>query len=314
MELLVFLRMTAHNAAPMLSRILTAALLFATPVLAQPEPSQPPTPSDTVENQGEENEAGPQSAAGTDQSSGAGITITNAPVIQVPTGTADQGAENDDEDSSGGWPVLVTAVATAVIAVFTVILAIVGRKQRETLEAQRELQSWALKHEQVSDRGWINIETLDIEPSNGGRAIFVGLKNSGRTPVWIKEANITVRSTVERKDEGGGTVIEHLSDLPEDPVYDTGEFVPPSMLVAGETTRWKHSINTVTNSAFDVLTTHPGEDAKFWIYGFVHYTEQFHPSKVRRYGWAREYDPVLSKREGRFKFAHMSKKKYSYAD
>jgi len=188
-------------------------------------------------------------------------------------------------------------------------------RQAETLEEQRRLMKATLTNAQDTDRAWISIETLEIEFSRGRNAvIFIGLKNSGRTPAKISNANVTLRSTTSRKDEGGGTVIEDLTDLPEVPDYDAGDFVPPAILVAGETTRWSHKVTAPTDGAWNLLTLSPGEEGKFWIYGYVEYTDQFHPSKTRTYRWGREYDPVLSAMHQRFKFAHMSKRDYGYAD
>ena len=104
--LLVFPRMAAHNAVPVMKPSLALVMLLAVPVLAQQEPSEPPAPSDTVGNQTGEQETESQVPnTDTDQSSGVGATITNAPVIQLPTTAQNQGAENDSDESSNWWAV-----------------------------------------------------------------------------------------------------------------------------------------------------------------------------------------------------------------
>lgn len=65
---------------------------------------------------------------------------------------------------------------------------------------------------------------------------------------------------------------------------------------------------------WNLLTLTPGEDRKLWIYGFVWFTDIFSPKRVRKYGWARQYDPILSKRSGEFRFAHIRKPKCYYAE
>jgi hypothetical protein len=163
-----------------------------------------------------------------------------------------------------------------------------------------------------------SIETLDIEPIPGdGRIIVIGLKNSGRTPARILDANVTVRSARTVDDGGGrgGLRIEPIppADLPSHPVYDAGDFVPPDMLVAGETSRWRHyAARTVGDDNWTLLGI-PGKDrGTLYIYGKVRYTDEFKPKKPHVYGWAREYDPVLSKIAGDFRFSYLSKRGYNY--
>lgn len=63
-------------------------------------------------------------------------------------------------------------------------------------------------------------------------------------------------------------------------------------------------------------TSHGSSDAA-WIYGFVTYTDGLNPDIIRRYGWARKYDRALSESaQGgfRFRFAHVNKPKYNYAE
>ena len=209
---------------------------------------------------------------------------------------------------------------------FTIVLVFVAWKQRETLEAQRDLMRWALKHEQVADRAWIHLETLDIEPqadvhgsgARGDRVIAIGLKNSGRTPARIERIDVTIRGTKEVIDEGGGTQIIEIEDIPDGPDYDLQQVDAPGMLAAGEFTRFRQRVRIgKTNDNLAMLQ--PGDTGNIWIYGYVWYHDIFEPKKTRKYGWARRYDPILSARpleDGRqvFRFAHINKPKYYYAD
>lgn len=192
--------------------------------------------------------------------------------------------------------------------------------QSETAEQQHKLAKWVLTHEQVADRAWVSLETLEIETFGYVKIIVIGLKNSGRTPARIANANITIRGWIRYPDADGGGFIGSTT-LPDDPVNDSGEFTPPAILVAGEMSRWRHLVSyTDRPEQLSLLSVRPDLNCKLWIYGYIKYTEQFHPGTIRTYRWAREYDPILSKNRetsqgnSPMQFAHLAKPKYNEAD
>jgi hypothetical protein len=202
------------------------------------------------------------------------------------------------------------------LGVFTGALVVVGIAQASI---------YALMHRTTKaiERAWVHVETLNIEPpvdrraadERGDRTIAIGLKNSGRTPARIVKANVTVRGTKEILDEGGGRQVVELDDIPDDPDYDEENFAAPGILAAGEFTRFRHRVGIGVNNE-NLATVEPGQTANIWIYGYIHYTDRFTPRKIRKYRWARRYDPVLSARSDppRFRFAHINKPKYYEAD
>ncbi len=77
----------------------------------------------------------------------------------------------------------------------------------------------------------------------------------------------------------------------------------------------RRTISHVDNFAhcFGLLTMNPGDDRKLWIYGYVRYMDGLSTGE-RKYGWARQYDPILSTVSRKFRFAHVNKSGYNYAD
>lgn len=202
------------------------------------------------------------------------------------------------------------------IGIFTGVLVVIGI-------VQAFIYALMLRTTKAIERAWVHVETLNIEPpvdrraadERGDRTIAIGLRNSGRTPARIVEANVTVRGTEEVTDEGGGRQVVELHDIPDEPQYDEGGFAAPGILAAGEFTRFRHRVGISVNNE-NLATVEPGEPANIWIYGYVHYTDRLSPRKIRKYRWARRYDPVLSARcdPPRFRFAHIDKPKYYEAD
>jgi hypothetical protein len=69
------------------------------------------------------------------------------------------------------------------------------QRQGEHMVSGLDLTKATLENSQRVDRAWITLETLDIEAfeAAGDRTVVVGLRNFGRTPARITEANVTVR-------------------------------------------------------------------------------------------------------------------------
>lgn len=200
-----------------------------------------------------------------------------------------------------GFLGLTVAAWTAVFALGLLIVASI------------QARIYCLMHRttKVIERAWVSLETLEISVHpDHSRTITVGLKNSGRTPARIITANITVRGS-----EAVGGDIGSVDDLPDVPVYDEVSIPPPAVLVAGDVSRMRHTISHVDQRGchFNLLTLRPGENRRLWIYGFIRYTDGLSKTE-RKYGWAREYDPVLSAASERFRFAHINKPGYNYAD
>src|SRR5258706_9098998 len=120
------------------------------------------------------------------------------------------------------------------------------------------------------ERAWVSLDHLEILRGEdiGDRTVVMGLKNSGHIPARILSASVAIRAYT----------------LPDSPVYDDGDFAPPSVLVAGEVSRWefeaKHTIaNQVAEAGqFALRTMIPGDKRAIWIYGRVMYADDLTPN------------------------------------
>lgn len=174
----------------------------------------------------------------------------------------------------------------------------------------------ALVTTKAIERAWVSLESLEVEGDDPHhRVITAGFKNAGHTTARIQSANITLRSATDID----GT-ITHLPDLPDDPVYDAGAFVPPAILVPGEISRMRFALGRESSedllNSWALRTPVPSETREQWIYGYITYTDGLEPGKIRTYKWARRYDPWLSRHTTppKYRFAHIDKPKYNYAD
>jgi hypothetical protein len=165
----------------------------------------------------------------------------------------------------------------------------------------------------LAERSWISLDKLLIGTSQPTRTITVTLKNPGRMPAHIVEANISVRCNIASLPpvQQGGR-----------PTYDTGTFVPPALLVAGdESSMWFElspaNIAATANAHLTALTTLTvGQQVNMWIYGFVRYWDDLAPNTIHEYRWVRRYDLHKTGLHGnqRFLFAHENEPGYNYAD
>jgi hypothetical protein len=243
------------------------------------------------------------------------IIVEVARTPPTPEEAAQVQADRQDEAAARWWTIRLTGIN----ALFALGLVFVGGlqvwvliRQQKMMRAQNDLTKAILKNTQNTDRAWINLETLVIEPGDeGNRVIAIGLRNSGRTPARILDANVTIRSAERGAD---GVTLAYLADLPDTPEYDVSVFAPPAVLVAGETSRWRYGVSLTSPNTWGLMRMSPGDSGKLWIYGRVTYTDQFNPHRPHAYGFAREYDPVLSGRSKTFRFAHVNKPAYNYAD
>lgn len=165
-----------------------------------------------------------------------------------------------------------------------------------------------LKTAGITERAWINLETLHLENFDKPDTVqqpraVIGLKNSGHTPAFITRAKVILLTT---------------PPLPETPPYDLARWAgveqgpPPSILVAGEKTNWRYLFpNAVKPEEYrDIQTL--SLDGKAWIFGVVEYRDSF--GRDHRYGFARVYDPWLQEKHAGDRFAHVHNPNYSYAD
>jgi hypothetical protein len=208
------------------------------------------------------------------------------------------------------WTSVAARTGIASVIITALILAFQTVYTRQTAQAA-SLNAFSVA---AAQRAWVTLHRLEIEiPAefNGELVIAASLKNSGHSTARIVAVNVTLRSCV---DDNG--MILALTDIPDQPVYDSSpEVAHPAILVADETSTMRVSMRE-----FDLLNSwhlrHAVSDA-VWIYGYIHYTDNLTPKEIRRFGWARKFDRELSKRaEGgfRFRFAHVNKPNYNYAD
>jgi len=150
----------------------------------------------------------------------------------------------------------------------------------------------------IANRAWVSLDTLDIEQrADGEYVIAAGLKNSGKTPARIAEANITIRHTT----------------LPQwsESVYSIGPFAPPVVLVANETSRFRHPL---TFQETEPLMLGPSANLTFWVFGYIRYRDGITP-RTRTYRWIRQYDQGLSGGAiPKFRFRHVTEQGYNDAD
>lgn len=211
----------------------------------------------------------------------------------------------------------ITTGATLGLLLVAVLQWLTYRRQAALMAGQEKLMEAALGNSQLTDRAWVSVATIRVAPTSrsDGRMVVIGLRNSGRTPARIVEANITIRGSTATTTQGDTTLGE-LVDVPTEPDYDRGDFVPPAVIVAGETAVWRHVVTTVTDENFAFLTVRPGDRHNLWIYGFVKYTDIYNPDpkQAHTYKFGRVYDATLSKKLQRFAFAHLAKPNYNGAD
>ena len=211
------------------------------------------------------------------------------------------------------WRALFGLSLTAWMTIFSGALVAVGIAQ---FCIYREMHR-TTKH---IERAWISLDTLEVEPFGYTHVIVMDLRNSGRTPGHIKAANVTIRGWIRNPDTDGGGFVGSAK-LAIEPDYDPGDFNPPAVLVPGETSRWRYVVPYLNGqTSARLLSVGPDTQCEIWIYGKIEYAEQFHPSTIRTYKWARQYDPILSKSRSipgtRYPmlFAHLGTPKYNDAD
>lgn len=212
--------------------------------------------------------------------------------------------------TGSNYVLAMLAGAAALIGVFT-LKAI--HRQADEMVKQWKLAKATLKNTQRTDRAWVSLESLEIIRGRevSDRTVIIEFKNSGRTPATIIEANISFAGLKNSADDDF-----EATGLPPTPEYRDGKFAYPTFLVAGEMSRWDYRVESTHPENYSVLMAKPGESRSFWIYGRIHYTEPSEPSKVRKYGWVREYDQVLSAQADPkvFKFRYVQNPSYNYAD
>jgi hypothetical protein len=218
-----------------------------------------------------------------------------------------QSATGQDTDPAIRLSNIVIATCTAALVVVTGLQWWTYRQIHATTKA--------------IERAWISVEGLSVEEAGKtDRAVTIHLKNSGRMAAHIVDANITIRGSKCVHTEHGESweSIDDLNDVPagDRPVYDSGDFVAPAILVAGEVSSMRHVVHDVTDENFNLLTLKAGQERNLWIYGYVRYTDDLAPKTIRSYGWARRYDAAKSKSTPRYRirFVHVSRRGYNYAD
>lgn len=160
------------------------------------------------------------------------------------------------------------------------------------------------RNSKIVESAYVSLDDLEVEQSIAGldHFIVVTLRNSGKTPARIIDANISVRIQIA---DG------------EPPTYDApwqeGNVRPPAIIVAGETTRWRHQAHLLDADVWNMLAIQPGAIGFFTIYGYIHYADDINPNVIREYGWGRTYDRVLSLRRRQILFAHINAPGYNYA-
>jgi hypothetical protein len=246
-------------------------------------------------------------------------SAANRGVAQQQPPTPPAAPNTPGREVSGGDSPDYRPLSDGLLVLFNGILAYVtwqlwrvGERQELILQEMSRTFDETFATSKLIERAWISVETLEVRiHKDQFRTITVGLKNSGRTPAKILAANITVVGCVQ--DDHGE--IADLEELPDVPVYDDVVVRPPAVLVAGEVSRMRRTISDTGPKAqyFGLLTARPGDQRRFWVYGFVRYTDGLSDVE-RRYGWVREYDPRLSTISGKFRFAHVNKADYNYAD
>lgn len=188
---------------------------------------------------------------------------------------------------------------TAWSALLTLVLAVVAGIQVRVYVIMHRANA-------VAQRGWICLDNLWLNfPERDGPpqvSALIGLRNSGQTPVFIDNAKIKLK----------------ISDapMPDHPDYgDRYSLNPPTTLVAGEMSRWRHHFDAGELPFAAGEAVRKGE-TRLWIYGVVEYRDAFNAR--HRYGFAREWDWFKygqgdTKHPGGM-FTHVHSPNYSYAD
>ena len=166
----------------------------------------------------------------------------------------------------------VVALATAVIAIFTVLLFVATRR--------------IYKHSAVSERAYVKLshlsgpefgEGLTINRDRKEARIVIEVKNFGRTPADV----INVALCWRVMPEGQAAPIIPQYPKPENAVGPTAGFLVTNDLFLV----WK-TFDGISDDQFDKINT---GDERLWIYGYVDYIDVF--GQWHRGGFARQYDP-----------------------
>jgi len=270
--------------------------------------SQPPAPTPAKTGQAPQQESGHENSEAKTETniSGQPVTITVGPSPrQQQTNEPNQARTEQNQNTPIQWWSIGPTIA---IAFFTLGLLGIGGLQYVTY---REM----LATTKAIERASVSLESLDIlrGETTSDRTVIIGLKNSGRSPARIVAANVSFWA-IEATETENSVTLNPAKDLPDVPQYFDRQFSPPAMLVAGEVSRWDYPVQHLTDHDFAVLVLAPGDKRRLWIYGYVHYADPLTPNQVRKYGWAREYDPIRSQQTKVFKFRHFNKPGYNYAD
>ena len=315
--------------------IAIAFLLLCGMAQSQPPAPTPPKASQQPKNSAtqEQRSASPQQAPASQPPAVLNQTTPTNPQLVI----QQTNEEKNGEPATNWWLVVFTGglVVVGLLQVWGLIRqnriiasqSLIMSGQAETLKKQHEaiqrqadqmVEQWklakaALTSSQDTDRAWLSLDTLDLENFTEANRHspqqprgVLGVKNSGNTPATIHRAKVILWTT---------------APLPEVPPYDSVDWAtapngaPPSHLVAHETTNWRYFFpNLITPDVFDAMTA-LGIGGRVWVFGMIEYADAFHPSKTRRYGFAREYDPWLTdKPEIGRRWAHVHNPNYSYAE
>lgn len=161
----------------------------------------------------------------------------------------------------------VTAVATVLIAAFTVVLAVATRRiYRHTVASERAYVT--MSH--ISPPG------LCIKDGTSQVWVTIQVKNSGRTPATISNLVIKVK------------VLQSGTLLPESPDYGREQDEPTAKAFLATNSSFEHS-RKLSVSDWEIDEVKNGTKA-LYVLGYVDYIDEF--KQRHRGGYARRYDPI----------------------
>lgn len=178
------------------------------------------------------------------------------------------------------------------------------------IAACQALIYWQMLHtSRRTDRAWVVVADVTIEGDRDGTpVVVVWLKNAGRSPAIIKNANVTV--LVSDRVNGRVTAVD---ELPDEPRYDSSSVVPPPILAPNESAGMRLRIGGAGPDGryFGFRRINQSGGATAWVYGWVRYTNGL-DAKDRLYKWARASRAVAG--EPTLVFVHVNKDRYHQAE
>jgi hypothetical protein len=158
------------------------------------------------------------------------------------------------------WVDRLNAISTAVVAVFTVVLACIGIAQFSSTKLEK--------------RAWMVVKSPEpptTDPDTGNAVIRWQVENRGRTPAWVTSLGSTAR------------IVRVGDALPEPPTYTMAGPFPPKGTVLPPKGKASRGVTIPAASMKAVEHGQEGKQYELYVFGIVGYKDIYGTKRETRY-------------------------------